>query len=221
MANVTIRIRGKFELKQGASHVFNSGNIFDNGETEDAFGVEMDIDHNVVNAPVDFQQVALAKRFFIQSDRAVYVKLVPAGYRINDVPVTKLIPGVPLIGGSDGLIGIYVSNTSGVTASVKIAAAGISVSSDPELPAIPTPTGEENLIYHFVTAGEIAAKKIVLSPPPIDPNLVLVDLIDGVPISPAGPSPAYEIVGAEFRWDGKGLDGVLSEGDELRFYYYS
>jgi len=86
----------------------------------------------------------------------------------------------------------------------------------PSLP--PVPTGTPRTEFRTISGAEAAAKKVILAYTPADPGGVLVDVIGG---SAQEFNVDYTVVADEFRWNGYALDGVLSSGDKLRFFYFT
>ena len=79
------------------------------------------------------------------------------------------------------------------------------------------PSGAYQSYQHTITAGEITAKQITISPTPASATQVLVN------VKGAGSSEFfgddYTISGAIFDWDTYDLDGILVAGDKIRFTY--
>lgn len=71
--------------------------------------------------------------------------------------------------------------------------------------------------FRTISAGEVTAKKIVLTGTPTTPSVVLVDHIGG---TSQEFSIDYTIVGNELRWNGYALDGVIVAGYKLRVHYF-
>jgi hypothetical protein len=72
--------------------------------------------------------------------------------------------------------------------------------------------------YRTITGGEETAKQLTLAATPLTPAKVLVDYISGCAQSY---SVDFTVSGATLDWNGLGLDGVLTAGDELRIVYFS
>lgn len=79
--------------------------------------------------------------------------------------------------------------------------------------------GFDVVVFRTLTNGEIAAKQLTLVTAPADPNLMLVDQKDGTPALQIGVD--FTVAGAVVDWNALGLDGVIAEGDVLRFAYAS
>lgn len=80
----------------------------------------------------------------------------------------------------------------------------------------PAPSGVWRTEYRTLTAGEVSAKIVTLAYTPANPAYVMVDIIGG---TSQEFNVDYTVVSNEFRWNGYGLDGVLSSGDKIRFGY--
>ena len=70
--------------------------------------------------------------------------------------------------------------------------------------------------FHEINASEALAKQLNLPSSPADVSAVMV-------IAQGGGSlrynVAYTLTGTLFDWNGMTMDGLLSEGDVLEFYY--
>lgn len=82
-----------------------------------------------------------------------------------------------------------------------------------------TGAGYDTVIFHTLTAGEIAAKQLNLPTAPAIPSLMLVDQVNGTPAIMIGID--FTVVGTLVDWNGLGMDGVVAAGDILRFAYAS
>jgi hypothetical protein len=67
-----------------------------------------------------------------------------------------------------------------------------------------------------LSAAEIAAKQIILASPPSDTNSLTFKIIGGIE---QYEGIDFSITGATISWSGQVLDGVLSEGDQIRIRY--
>lgn len=85
--------------------------------------------------------------------------------------------------------------------------------------------GDFQQIYHTLTAGEITSKSLTITPTPIVPLEVVVEILGGVALTASptqnGTGDYYISPLGVFSWSDLGLDGVLSEDEELRFTYFS
>jgi len=79
------------------------------------------------------------------------------------------------------------------------------------------PGPAKRLEYRTITAGEEAAKELALAHDCTEPDYFLFDIADGG--GSQFPEADFVIVGNTLRWEGKTLDGVLGEGDRVRFVY--
>lgn len=86
----------------------------------------------------------------------------------------------------------------------------------PALP--PVPSGTPIVEYVTVSAGQEAAKKIILSNTPASPGLVMLDIIGG---TAQEFNVDYTVVTNELRWNGYALDGVLLQNDRVRIFYFT
>jgi hypothetical protein len=86
----------------------------------------------------------------------------------------------------------------------------------PALP--PVPTGTPIVEYVTVSAGQEAAKKIILSNTPASASLVMLDIIGG---SAQEFNVDYTVVTNELRWNGYALDGLLLQNDRVRIFYFT
>lgn len=74
------------------------------------------------------------------------------------------------------------------------------------------------VVHRTVTAAEEAAKEIVLLSPVTKPSEFLFDIADGG--GSQFPGADFVLVGSDVvSWIGTSLDGVLGEGDRVRFVY--
>lgn len=81
------------------------------------------------------------------------------------------------------------------------------------------PSAPLRVKHHIVTAAEEAAKQIVLDHPVTKPDEFLFDIADGG--GSQFPSADFQLVASDIvSWDGLSLDGVLAEGDRVRFVYH-
>lgn len=78
------------------------------------------------------------------------------------------------------------------------------------------PTGTLKTEFRTLTAGEASAKTVVLVGTPVTPSEILVDVIGG---GAGFFNSDYTVVGNEIRWNGYGLDGILTTGDKIRVHY--
>lgn len=67
-----------------------------------------------------------------------------------------------------------------------------------------------------LSAGQIAAKEVTLASTPNDPNIVILDPIDGIR---QDPGIAFSVTGDVLSWDGFSLDGILEENDKIIVTY--
>ena len=85
-------------------------------------------------------------------------------------------------------------------------------------PVVPPPaSGTIRVEYRTVSSGEAASQILTLAYTPADPSLVMVDIVGGSGAQYYNVD--YTVVSNQFRWAGYALDGILSQGDQLRFYY--
>ena len=69
-------------------------------------------------------------------------------------------------------------------------------------------------LYHAVTAPELAAKQFTL---PLGAfSFFIADIVDGAVLQD---TVDFAVIGNQFNWNGLGLDGVIAEGDVVRFVY--
>jgi hypothetical protein len=74
------------------------------------------------------------------------------------------------------------------------------------------------VVHRIVTAAEEAAKEIVLASPVTKPAEFLFDIADGG--GSQFPEADFVLIGSDkVSWEGYALDGVLGEGDRVRFVY--
>ena len=66
--------------------------------------------------------------------------------------------------------------------------------------------------------NEEMLKEITFINTPAEPTKVLIDIIGGGSLEF---NVDYTISVDKFQWAGYALDGLLSSGDKLRFYFYS
>lgn len=69
-------------------------------------------------------------------------------------------------------------------------------------------------LYHTITAPELAAKQFTL--PLAAFSFEIADIVDGPILQD---TVSYQIIGNQFDWNGKTLDGVIQVGDVVRFVY--
>lgn len=69
-----------------------------------------------------------------------------------------------------------------------------------------------------LSAGQISAKQITLSIPPINPSAVLLEIQGGTPVFF---NVDYTVTGTTLSWAGLGLDGFIEEGELIRAVYQS
>lgn len=72
-------------------------------------------------------------------------------------------------------------------------------------------------VSHILILSDVENKEFTISPSPVVPSEVVVDIVGG---SPQRFGEDYEIIGDKFNWDGLGLDGTLSIGDIIRLAYF-
>lgn len=72
-------------------------------------------------------------------------------------------------------------------------------------------------VSHTLILSDVENKEFTISPSPMVPSEVVVDIVGG---SPQRFGEDYEIIGDKFNWDGLGLDGTLSIGDIIRLAYF-
>ena len=73
------------------------------------------------------------------------------------------------------------------------------------------------VVYHTVSPAEITAKQFLISPTPLDPTKVVVDVLS---LGPKAPGDDFQITGGNvFDWNGLGLDGLIASGDKVRLQY--
>lgn len=82
--------------------------------------------------------------------------------------------------------------------------------------APPSFTGAWKVEYRTLTAGEIAAKELVLDQTPVAGTEILVDIKGG---STAFYADDFVVTGNLLQWATLGLDGLLVAGDKLRIGY--
>jgi hypothetical protein len=80
----------------------------------------------------------------------------------------------------------------------------------------PAPSGTLKTEFRTITAGEASAKTVVLVGTPATPSEILLDVIGG---GSGFFNSDYTVVGNELRWNGYGLDGILTTGDKIRVHY--
>lgn len=83
---------------------------------------------------------------------------------------------------------------------------------------VPSPSGEQQVVYRDITLAEEIAKELTLAIAPATPAKTVVDIISG---SSQRFNVDFTVVGAVLSWNGLGLDGVLLENDVLRIQYFS
>jgi hypothetical protein len=71
---------------------------------------------------------------------------------------------------------------------------------------------------HTITLTEEQNKNVTIIPAPKDPTEVIVQ-ISGAGFPSKGTD--YDVLGSNFNWSGKDLDGVLESGDKVVFSYFS
>lgn len=114
--------------------------------------------------------------------------------RENDIPIVGAATILNFLGS------VSVANAGGGKADITITGAGY-----------------DTVIFHTLTAGEVAAKQLNLPSAPANPNLMLVDQVDGTPALRIGVD--FSVAGTLVDWNGLGMDGVVAEGDVIRFAY--
>lgn len=72
--------------------------------------------------------------------------------------------------------------------------------------------------YRTLTAQEELDKQLTLSTTPSEPERTLLDILDGG--GPANYGNQFQVSGDVLTWAGGDLDGLLSEGDQVRIVYY-
>lgn len=82
----------------------------------------------------------------------------------------------------------------------------------------PSLNGQWVTPVHTITSEEATAKQFTMTPAPKDPSEVDVEVEDAPPQLPGFD---FVITGSTFGWAGLGLDGLLEEGDRVRFEYFS
>lgn len=114
--------------------------------------------------------------------------------------------GVPVVGAATTLNftgNVTVVDSGGGVAEVQIGGGG--------------GAGYNQVVYHTLTTLEIANKQLQLPSVPLSPALMLVDQANGTPS--LLPGVDFTVAGDIVDWNGFGMDGVVAEGDIIRFAY--
>lgn len=82
----------------------------------------------------------------------------------------------------------------------------------------PTLSGVLQSYIHTVSIAESIAKQLQLIATPAQPSKILVDIVGGTVQEYL---LDFDISGDQFIWNGFALDGDLSVGDKIRFYFFS
>ena len=106
---------------------FNSGDKtkVDSATFNEATSKVLNVAPSAVNEQVDLDNISSVAALFMMTDSSdISVTLVPTGAVLADCTAIKLLPGYPMVIGSE-LIAIYVSNANALnSAYVKVGAAG-------------------------------------------------------------------------------------------------
>src|SRR5689334_19781197 len=106
---------------------FNSGDKskVDSSTYAEATSKVLKVGPSAVNEEVDLDNISsVAALFLMTDDTQVSVTLVPTGKVLADCSAIKLLPGYPMVLGSE-LIKVYVSSADSLgSATVKVGAAG-------------------------------------------------------------------------------------------------
>ena len=89
----------------------------------------------------------------------------------------------------------------------------------PIVPSVPEVTSIDNAYIvevRTITAGEEAAKEIILTQVPVDINKVTLDVIGG---TSQQIGLDFNVVGSVLTWNGFALETALEAGDKLRIIY--
>lgn len=76
-----------------------------------------------------------------------------------------------------------------------------------------------NVFTYDITAQNETDKGFTLPTTPLNPEALVADIRNGGGALRYGID--YTIDGDQFKWEGLALDGLLAEGDEIRFQYFS
>lgn len=72
--------------------------------------------------------------------------------------------------------------------------------------------------YRTLTAQEELDKQIQLAVTPTEPNRTLLDILEGGGTATLGVD--FDVIGDILSWAGGPLDGLLTEGDQIRVVFY-
>lgn len=217
--SLTVKSTIKFEVKDGSQVIFQSGQRVDQSSVlTEFFGGKFNLTPGQVDFHVPMYGVTNAQRLFIFADQDIRIKVVMNGYNSDNTPAFYLPVGAPFIVATKDIIGIFVSNPSAATAVVTVAGAGDDTGALPPLPGSGG-LGQFHQEFHTITALEAAAKSFNLPSTPADPTRVIVDILNGG--GPIKKDRDFTLVGPTFSWVGTPLDGLIGEGDELRFQYFT
>lgn len=70
--------------------------------------------------------------------------------------------------------------------------------------------------YREITAAEYAAKQLLLVDEPLVPDNTIFDFVNG---GAAVYNEDFIVEGSLLKWDGRGLESIISEGDKIRVVY--
>jgi len=120
---IKITTTAKIEIKDDTRIVHpgtDSADVFD--FTGEADGGVFSVPNGTVDLQVEFN-FSMIKRLYFKSDRAIDIRIVYDGSNFLQSPVKTLVAGFPYLD-AGRIIGVYVSNSTGIAAKIEMAAGG-------------------------------------------------------------------------------------------------
>lgn len=218
---LTVKSSVRFEIKDGLQVIFQSGQRENSDATlTEYFGGKFDLPAGSVDTQIPMFGVTNGKRLFLIATQDIRIKVVVNGFSASTTPPLSIPANAPFIIATQDVVGLFVSNTGSESAIVVLAGAGDDSGDLPPLVTVGGTAGQFQYVHHVVTSGEALAKSFALAVAPSDPDRIASGFT-GMGLQGLKRGRDYDLSGITFSWAGRDLDGLLEEGDELWFYYFS